>query len=159
MTTEIKYQLFRATGPDTGYQIGELFTSEMAAKNHALHIKDREPQEYKIISIVTTRSTLDVFTVPAHVPTLEEIARDIIDGSDGSFYMEWGDDIEQLSDSDRSKVEDMVWEEISSCDGCGWHFHVDQMEHYYDTGDTLCWKCADDRNTEEDEEEDESDED
>ena len=156
MTTEIKYQLFLTTGPDTGYQIGGLFTSEMAAKNHALNIKDHEAQEYKIISIVTTRSTLDVFTVPAHVPTLEEIARDIIDGSDGSFYMEWGDDIEQLNDSDRSKVEDMVHEEISNCDCCGWHFHTDNMEHFDDTGETLCWKCADDRLTEE---EDESDED
>jgi len=158
MTTEIKYQLYRATSPNTGYQVGELFDSEMAAKNHALHIKDRESQEYKIISIVTTRSTLDVFTVPAHVPTLEEIAQDIIDGSDGSFYMEWGDDIEQLSDSDRSKVEDMVWEEISSCDGCGWHFHVDHMEHFGDTGETLCWKCADDIHAAEYEEGDESDE-
>ena len=96
MTTEIKYQLLRVTGPDMGYQVGELCNSEMSAKNRALSIKDRESQEYKIISIVTTRSTLDVFTVPAYVSTLEEIARDIIDGSDGSFYIEWGDDIEQL---------------------------------------------------------------
>ena len=159
MTTEIKYQLYRATSPNTGYQVGELFDSEMSAKNHALHIKDREAQEYKIISIVTTRSTLDVFTVPAHVPTLEEIARDIIDGSDGSFYMEWGDDIEQLSDSDRSKVEDMVWQEISNCDSCGWHYHADNMEHFDDTGETLCWKCADDGHAAEYEEGDESDED
>ena len=150
MTTEIKYQLYRATSPNTGYQVGELFTSEMAAKNHALNIKDREAQEYKIISIVTTRSTLDVFTVPAHVPTLEEIAAYIIDGSNGSFYMEWGDDIEQLSDSDRSKVEDMVWEEISPCDCCGWHFHHGDMENV--EGDNLCWKCAEDALEEEDEE-------
>lgn len=158
MTTEIKYQLFCVTGPDTGYLIGELFTSEMIAKNHALNIKDSEAQEYKIISIVTTRSTIDIFTVPAHVPTLEEIANDIIAGSDGSFYMEWGDDFAQLEEPARSQVEDMVWEEIASCGDCGWHFHVDSMEQHLDSGDMLCWKCANDRE-EEESEEDESDED
>lgn len=156
MTTEIKYELFRVTGPDTGYTVGPSFTSEMSAKNHAMYIKDREAQEYKIISIVTTRSTLDVFTVPAHVPTLEEIARDIIDGSDGSFYMEWGDDIDQLSDADHAKVEEMVYAEIGCCDECGWHFHADNLEQV--DGENLCWKCAEDvRN--EDDEGDEEDED
>lgn len=156
MTTEITYELFRVTGPDTGYAVGPSFKSEMSAKNHALHIKDREAQEYKIVSIVTTRSTLDVFTVPAHVHTLEEIAQDIIDWSDGSFYIEWGDDIDQLSDADHSKVEEMVYAEIGCCDGCGWHFHVDNLEQVED--ETLCRKCAEDaRNNEEDE--DESDED
>ncbi len=155
MTTEIKFQLFRSTGPNEGYQIGELFNSELIAKNHALNIKDSEAQEYKIISIVTTRSTLDVFTVPAHVPTLEEIALDIIDGSDGSFYVEWGDDFARLEEPARSQVEDMVNEAIASCDCCGWNWHVESMEHFDDTGDTLCYKCADDRLTEEEDEEDE----
>lgn len=153
MATEIKYQLLRVTGPDTGYQVGELFNSEMTAKNHALHIKDREPQEYKIISIVTTRSTLDVFTVSAHVPALEEIAQDIIAGSDGSFYMEWGDDIERLNDADRSKVEDMVWEEIDNCASCGWPWHVDHLEQV--NGESVCWKCADELENEEEDDEDE----
>ena len=155
MTTEIKYQLFRVTGPDTGYQVNELFNSEMVAKNHALNIKDSEAQEYKIVSIVTTRSTLDVFTVPAHVPTLEEIAQDIIGSSDGSFYMEWGEYFEQLEEPARSQVEDMVNEEIASCDCCGWNWHVESMEHFDDSNETLCWKCADDRPTEEEGDEDE----
>lgn len=156
MTTEIKFQLFRSTGPNEGYQIGELFSSELSAKNHALNIISIKEQEYKIVSIVTTRSTLDVFTVPAYVPTLEEIAQDIIAGSDGSFYMEWGDDFARLEEPARSQVEDMVNEAIASCDCCGWNWHVESMEHFDDTGDTLCWKCADDRLTEE---EDKSDED
>lgn len=152
MTTEIKYQLFRVTGPDSGYQVGDLFNSEMIAKNHALNIRDREAQEYKVISIVTTRSTLDVFTVPAYVPSLDEIAEDIITSSNGSFYMEWGDDINNLSDEDRRKVEDMVHEAISTCDCCGWHFHTDDMDDV--NGEYLCWKCAEDvENNDEDEEE------
>lgn len=151
MTTEIKYQLFRVTGPDSGYQVGNLFNSEMIAKNHALNIRDREAQEYKVISIVTTRSTLDVFTVPAYVPSLDEIAEDIITSSNGSFYMEWGDDINNLSDEDRRKVEDMVHAEISTCDCCGWHFHTDDMDNVND--EYLCWKCAEDaENNDEDEE-------
>lgn len=154
MTTEIKYELFRVTGPDTGYTVGPSFTSEMSAKNHAMHIKDREVQEYKIVSIVTTRSTLDVFTVPAHAPTLDEIAQEIIESSDGSFYMEWGDDIDQLSDADHAKVEEMVYQEIGCCDECGWHFHADNLEHV--EGENLCWKCAEDVHNDD---EDESDED
>lgn len=155
MATEIKYQLLRVTGPDTGYQVGELFNSEMTAKNHALHIKDREPQEYKIISIVTTRSTLNVFTVPAHVPTWQEIAQDIIAGSDGSFYLELGEDIEHLSDEDREKALEMVWEEIDTCYSCGWHWHVDHLEQV--DGESVCWKCAEDASNN-GEDEDESDE-
>lgn len=153
MTTEIKYELFRVTGPDTGYAVGPSFKSEMSAKNHALHIKDREVQEYKIVAVVTTRSTLDMFTVPAHVPTLGEIAQEIIESSDGSFYLEWGDDIEQLNDSDHAKVQEMVWEEISTCDCCGWHFHVDNLEQL--DGENLCWKCAEDVRNEDEDEEDE----
>lgn len=156
MTTTIKYRLLCTTGPDSDYQVGDLFNSEIAAKNHALCIQSREEHEYKIVSIVTTCSTLDVFAVPAYIPTLEEIAADIIDGSDGSYYMEWGEDIKQLSDSDRSKVEEMVWEQITNCDHCGWHFHVEQLEQTLD-GENLCWRCAQD--AEEDEEEGESDED
>lgn len=155
MTTEIKYQLFCNIGVDKGYQVGELFDSEMAAKNHALSIKDRAEQEYKIISIVTTRSTLDIFTVPAYTPTLSEIAQEIIEGSDGSFYMEWGEDFEQLEEPARSQVEEMVWEEIASCEDCGWHFHVESLEQHIDSGDNLCWKCANDREEAESEDEEE----
>ena len=153
MTTEIKYELFRVTGPDTGYTVGPTFASELSAKNHALHIKDRDVQEYKIVSIVTTRSVLDIFAVPAHAPTLDKIAQNIIEDSDGSFYMEWGDDIEHLNDADRSKVEDMVWQEISNCDSCGWHFNINSLENI--DGENLCWKCAEDYENEEEDDEDE----
>jgi hypothetical protein len=156
-TTEIKYQLFCMTGPNVGFQVGQLFNSEMLAKNHALSLKDDTDQEYQIRSIITTTSTVEIFTVPAHIPTLEEIAKEIIDGSDGSFYIEWNDDFQKLDEPDRSKVEDMVNEEIASCDCCGWHWHVESMENFVDTGDNLCWKCAEDRREEEEEDEDNED--
>ena len=160
-TTEIKYQLVCVIGPNDNYQVGQLFNSEMLAKNHALSLKDDEDTEYQIRAIITTTttSTVEIFTVPAHIPTLEEIANEIIGWSDGSFYIEWGDDFQKLDEPDRSKVEDMVNEEIASCDCCGWHWHVESMENFIDTGDNLCWKCAEDRREEEEEEEDEDNED
>jgi hypothetical protein len=156
-TTEIKYQLVFVTDPNKGYKMANHFTSEMAAKNYALNIKDSEAQEYKIRSIITTTSTVEIFTVPAHIPTLEEIANEIIGGSDGSFYIEWGDDFQKLDEPDRSKVEDMVNEEIASCDCCGWHWHVESMENFADTGDSLCYKCAEDRREEKEEDKDNED--
>jgi hypothetical protein len=156
-TTEIKYQLFCVTGPNEGYQAWQLFDSEMLAKNHALSLKDDTDREYQIRSIITTTSTVEIFTIPAHVPTLEEIAQEIIEGSDGSFYVEWGDDFEKLDKPDRSKVEEMVWDEIASCEDCGWHFHVESLEQHIDSGDNLCWKCANDREEAESEEEEDED--
>jgi hypothetical protein len=144
MTTEIKFQLFRSTGPNEGYQIGELFSSELSAKNHALNIKDSEAQEYKIISIVTTRSTLDVFTVPAYVPSIEEIADEVIRMSDGSFYVEWGEDYSALSLDNQAKVEEIVWQEIDSCACCGWHFNVNSMSGHDDAEGLVCDSCYND---------------
>lgn len=141
-TTEIKYQLFCMTGPNGGYQVGQLFDSEMLAKNHALTLLDDEDQEYHIRSIITTTSTVEIFTVPAHIPTLEDIAKDIISWSDGSFYIAWNEYFQKLDEAGRSKVEDMVNEEIASCDCCGWHWHVDSMEHFVDSGDSLCYKLS-----------------
>lgn len=158
MTTEIKYQLFRVTGPDSGYQVGDLFNSEMIAKNHAMNIKDREEQEYKVISIVTTRSTLDVFTVPAYVPSIEEIAEDIISFSDGSFYVEWGEDYSALSLDDQAKVEEIVWQEIDSCACCGWHFNVNSLSGHDDADGQVCNSCYNDLDEQANENEDEEDE-
>jgi hypothetical protein len=158
MTTEIKYRLLCVTGPDTSYQIGQLFNSEMVAKNHALHIKDNEEQQYKIESVVTTTSILDTFTVPAHIPTVDEIAETIIGYADGSFSIDWGEDFDALSESDQRKVEDIVNEQISSCDCCGWYFHNQNMETGEMSGDWLCYSCAQteaDEAAEEEEEESE----
>jgi hypothetical protein len=146
--TKISYRLFTDAG--FGFQsIGPYFDSEMSAKHYALTQQSKTEEVYEIRSEIVTVTTVDSFTVPAHVPNLEEIAQEIIGDSDGSFYMEWGDDIEQLNDSERSQVEKMVWEEISPCDCCGWHFHVDNLEQI--DGEMVCWKCAEDMEKDEDE--------
>lgn len=150
--TTITYHLYRDSGLGP-YRIGPEFDSEAKAKLFAIQQQSTIEEYYEIRSQIVTTTTLDSFTVPAHVPTLDEIARDIIDGSNGSFYLEWGDDIDRLSDADRSKVEDMVWQEIDNCEHCGWHFHHENMENV--DGENLCWKCAEDAYNNEDEEENE----
>ncbi len=47
-----------------------------------------------------------------------------------------------------------VAEEITSCDGCGWHFHIQSMEADIASGDLLCYKCYEDRIEDEESEED-----
>lgn len=149
--TTITYRVYRDSGLGP-YRIGPDFDSEMSAKLYATQQQSTVEEYYEIRSQIVTITTLDSFTVPAHVPTLEEIAQDIIASSDGSFYMEWGDNIEQLSDSDRSKVEDMVWEEIAACDCCGRHFQITHLENI--DGQDVCYQCADDLEEEDEEDED-----
>lgn len=119
--------------------------------------QSREERSIRVVECVVSEMVIGVQTIPAHVPNLEEIAQEIIGWSDGSYNVEWGEDFDALEFGDRARVEAMVWEEIASCDGCGWHFRVDSIEEHVDSGDMLCYKCAEDRENES--EEDESDED
>lgn len=120
--------------------------------------QSREPREIMIVERIVAETALATQTIAAYVPTLDEIAQDIISGSDGSYYITWGEDFERLAEADRERVEAMVWEEIASCDGCGWHFHLNNLEQHIDSGDSVCWRCDSDRE-EENESEDEDNED
>lgn len=80
---------------------------------------------------------------------LESIANEIIGYSDGAFHIGYTEEYEALSIEDRTTVDDMVQEEIGSCDGCGWNFHRDSMDHFPDSGEELCWRCAEERYEEE----------
>lgn len=148
--TTITYHLYRDSGLGP-YRIGPEFDSDVSAKLFAKQQQSTVEEYYEIRAQVVTTTTLDSFTVPAHVPTLEEIAQDIIAWSDGSFCIDWGEDFDNLSLDDQCKVEDMVLEEIGSCDGCGWHSHVTNLESYPDTGESLCGRCASERDDEEEE--------
>lgn len=150
--TTITYHLYRDSGLGP-YRIGPEFDSDTSAKLFAKQQKSTVEEYYEIRAQVVTTTTLDSFTVPAYVPTWQEIAQDIIAGSDGSFYLELGEDIEHLSDEDREKALEMVWEEIDTCYSCGWHWHVDHLEQV--DGESVCWKCADDYGNEEEDDEDE----
>ena len=150
--TTITYHLYRDSGLGP-YRIGPEFDSDVSAKLFAKQQQSTVEEYYEIRAQVVTITTLDSFTVPAHIPTWQEIAQDIIAGSDGSFYLELGEDIEHLSDEDREKALEMVWEEIDTCYSCGWHWHVDHLEQV--DGESVCWKCAEDLENEEEDDEDE----
>lgn len=154
MSTETKYRLVCMTGPNEGYHVGSVFPSEQAAKDYALKHKDSEDQEYKIQSIVTTITTLDVFTVPAHVPSLEEIADDIAAYSDGAFHIAWTEAFDHLSEADKETVRRMVYEQIESCEHCGWNFSIESLEEIEGEG-SLCSACATDYYNSQEEEQDE----
>jgi hypothetical protein len=131
-----------------GFRSIYAFTTIEAAEKFAQNSKSREEQHFKIVCVTTTYTHLKPFTVAAYIPTVEEIADDIIGYADGAFSIDWGEDFEKLSDADQRKVEDMVNQEISNCDHCGWHFSNQNMETGVLSGDWLCYSCA---GTEEDE--------
>lgn len=152
MTTEIKYQIYRVDGSDSSYPIGTLFNSELSAKNYALNIRKAHEQEYKIVSIITTTttSTLDIFSVPAHVPKWEEVAANL-----SAVYaqpVDWEDqEYLALSPEDQAKVHEYVEHATDDCENCGWTFEA----HYLGFTDhgNICDRCEADLA-----EEDESDE-
>ena len=153
--TTTTYELYRDVG--LGFQKICTFDSEMVAKTFAQQQESRVEEAYEIRAVITTVSTLDSFTVPAYIPTIEEIADDIIAMSDGSFSIYWGEDFDALSESDQRKVEDMVHEEISNCDCCGWNFNNQSMEIGALTDGWLCYQCAQAEQEEAEEEEEDED--
>lgn len=142
--TEIKFQLRCCyTSSPTWHPIGE-YDSEMVAKHKATNMQEREETIYQIVSIVTTRSVVDTFTIAAYVPSIDEIAEDIITMSDGSFYVEWGQDYAELSLDDQAKVEEIVWQEIDSCACCGWHFNNNHLSSHDNADGQVCDSCYND---------------
>jgi len=81
------------------------------------------------------------------------IAEEIIAYADGSFYLEQPEAYYNLTLEEKSKVDDLVFEQIGNCDRCVWHFNYDNLETVDGHGE-LCWACANNV-----EDEDESDED
>lgn len=82
---------------------------------------------------------------------LEEIAAEIVAYSDGAYHIGYTEEYEALSSEDRIRVDDLVYQEIDSCDSCGWNFYIDSLEHFSDSGEHLCWQCAETRYEEEEE--------
>jgi hypothetical protein len=85
---------------------------------------------------------------------LQNIADEIIETVDGTFYLDEPDSFRALSADDQVKVMSLVYDRIGNCDHCGWHFNHDQLEQN-DVGETLCWNCLE-RYEEELREEDEN---
>jgi hypothetical protein len=81
---------------------------------------------------------------------LERIADEIIAYSDGSFRKAWSEEYDELTLEEQGKVEQIVFDNIANCDGCGWNFIIDALEQHSD-GQCYCWQCYQDVVEEEDE--------
>lgn len=152
-STVIEYEVYK----DIGFgELVKLFTesSELLAKARTLAIQSSEEIQYRIVAKITTATTVDIFTVPAYVKTVEDIIEETVSYADGSYHLEYAEGFDSLSESDKEQVRTAVGEEITSCDGCGWHFHVESMEADIASGDLLCYKCYEDRIEDEESEED-----
>ena len=147
-TTSIKFELREHFSADK-YNVRKVSESELGLKKHALDLQGREEREFKIVSVITTESTLDIFTVPAYKPDWETVARDI-----ACVYaqsIDWdNEDFLALSVEDQAKVKEYVEHETDDCENCGWTFE----SHYLsDTGHgRICDRCESDLADEEDEE-------
>jgi hypothetical protein len=85
---------------------------------------------------------------------ITSIAAEAISYADGSFHLDYPDEYHELSLEDQQKVEELVFEEVGSCEICGWNWTYNNMEQHEHHG----WLCCHCESNLEDEE-DESDED
>ena len=83
---------------------------------------------------------------------IERIADEIIGYSDGAFHIAWSEEYEALTLEEQQEVEQIVYDNIANCDGCGWNFSIDHLEQYSDGG-CYCWQCYQDKIDEEEHEE------
>jgi hypothetical protein len=74
---------------------------------------------------------------------IQTIADEIIGYSDGAFHIAWSESYEALTLEEQREVEDIVYDVIGSCGGCGWNFTYDSMETHAD-GECYCWRCYED---------------
>ena len=74
---------------------------------------------------------------------LQDIADEIAEISDGSFYLEEPESYRALSVEDQAAVMSLVYEQIYTCDSCDWWFNTDRLEQT-DCGESMCWNCYDD---------------
>jgi len=150
--TKIEYNLLEST-PTGTYSVRNGFASIAEAKQYAESCTGRSEREFKIQRVVTTRSTIEIFTVrAAPPPSLEDIAANM-----SALYAEsidWEDEeYLALSKSDKLLVRDMVRENTDDCSNCGWTFE----SHYLSESDDgqICDTCE--RELEDEESEKEND--
>jgi hypothetical protein len=135
---KIEYNLLEGT-PTGTYSVRNGFASVADAKQYAESCTGRSEREFKIQQVVTTRSTIEIFTVRARPrPSLYYIAVRLY-----VVYAEsidWKDeDYLALNESDKLLVQDMVHENSDDCSNCGWTFE----NHYLSDGDDglICDTC------------------
>jgi len=154
METTREYKLLETFDGVKMHVVKGGFDSERAARAYAQTLAGQKEREYKTQLVTTMTSIVDIITVPAlPPPSLDMIAQNI-----ASVYaqsIDWTDeDFTSLSESDKQKVRDMVYEDTDDCENCGWTFQSDYLS---DTDHGLiCDRCEDNL---QDDEEDDDDED
>lgn len=119
MATIVRYELREYVGPDEFY-VRKKGETESELRLAAEKMAGDEDREFKIVSVITTESVLDIFTVPAIVYSLEDIADQLSGVYAGSVDWE-NEHYLKLSAEDKHTVKSMV--DVDSCDNCGWEFH------------------------------------
>ena len=146
--TVISYQLREYYEPGK-FHTRKTGTTESELRVMAESLASDEDREFKIVAVITTESVLDIFTIPAIVYTLEELAEKLSDVYASS--VDWDDEqYLRLSAEDKEIVKNLV--DVDSCDNCGWEFnthYLNETEH-----GTICDRCETDLEAEEDGEED-----
>jgi hypothetical protein len=156
MTTETHYELRVYSDAERYYVrrkgavLGELI--EFAHSQ-----KSEEAVEYKIYRVETITTCLEIFEVPAHVKSVEEVIDDIIGYSDGSNRYYEPDELKNFDEATREKIWEAVHSEMDSCDCCGVICTIQDLSGT-DEGE-LCWRCENDMIERQEEEEENSDED
>jgi formylmethanofuran dehydrogenase subunit E len=79
--------------------------------------------------------------------TLTEIAEEIADQNYGSFHLDWDcvEEYDSLTYEQQQEVQHQVYAILSPCDGCGWHFNIEDM-YTSENGALLCWSCEEQNN-------------
>jgi hypothetical protein len=118
------------------------FASVADAKQYAEFCTGRSEREFKIQRVVTTRSTIEIFTIrAAPPPSLGDIAANMSAVYEQSI--DWEDeDYLALGPTDKALVRDMVHENSDDCSNCGWTFE----NHYLSDGEhgLICDTCESD---------------
>lgn len=146
--TKIIYELreYRESGK---YVVRQTGASESELRVAGERMAADEPREFKIAAVITTESILDIFTVPAIVYSLEDIAEELSDVYAGS--VDWSNEhYLRLSAEDKETVKSMM--DTDSCDNCGWEFNNSYLS--YTEHGHICDHCESDIAEEEESEDD-----
>jgi hypothetical protein len=149
----IKYEL-REYFENGNYQVRMSANNWHDLRNAAFNIQDENPCEYKIHQISVTDTCIDIFTIPAYSPTLDEIIESIINSIVGNREYSYGVYYNKLSKEDQEKVINAVEAATDCCDMCA-NFVMagDLYEHYFEG--SVCDSCFAELEDWEDEEESE----
>ena len=143
--TKIVYEL-REYFESGSFYVRKKGETESELRLAAENMAGDEDREFKIVSVITTESVLDI------VYSLEDIAEELSGVYAGSVDWE-NEHYVKLSAEDKETVKSMM--DTDSCDNCGWEFNSSYLS-FTDHGH-ICDRCESDLDEEEEESEDDED--